>query len=83
MYLMARVFQHINRPHGIYVDIEQRFIKKPNGCSERGILWNELFQDAKRKNKDLIATAVDFSNAFGSILHDLIMSTLNQLNFPV
>jgi hypothetical protein len=28
-------------------------------------------------------TAIDFSNAFGSVPQDLIMSTVKQLNFPV
>jgi hypothetical protein len=52
-----------------------------NGCSEQGILLNALFQDAKRKSKDLTVTAIHLSNAFGSVPHDLIMSTLKQLNF--
>jgi hypothetical protein len=80
---MARAFQQMNLQHGIYVDAQKGFIKKTNGCSEHGILLNELFQDAKKKNKDLIVIAIDFSNAFGSIPHHLIMSALKQLNFPV
>jgi hypothetical protein len=44
---------------------------------------NELFQDAKRKNKDLVVTMIDFSNTFGSVAHDLIIPTLKQFNFPI
>jgi hypothetical protein len=44
---------------------------------------NELSQDAKRKSKDLIVTAIDFTNAFGSVPQELIMSMLKQLNFPI
>jgi hypothetical protein len=80
--LMTRVFQQMNLQQGIHVDAEKRFIKKTNGRSEHGILLIELFQDAKRKNKDLIVTVIHFSNAFGSVPHDLIMSSLRQLNFP-
>jgi hypothetical protein len=81
--LMARAFEQINLQHEIYVDAKKGFIKKTKGCSKHGILLNELFQDAKRKNKDLIVRAIDFSNAFGSVPHHLIMSTLKQLNFPI
>jgi hypothetical protein len=80
---MARAFQQVNLQHGIYVDAQKGFIKKTNICSEHGILLNELFQDAKRKNKDLIVTVIDFWNAFGSFPYGLIMSTVKQLNFPI
>jgi hypothetical protein len=80
---MARPFEQINLQHGIYVDAQKGFIKKTNGCSEHDILSNELFQDAKKKNKDLILTAIDFSNAFGPVPHDLIISMLKQFNFPI
>jgi hypothetical protein len=79
---MASAFQHMNLQHGIYVDAQKGFIKKTNRCSEHGILLNGLFQDVKRKNKDLIVTVIDFWNAFGSVPHDLIILTLKQLNFP-
>jgi hypothetical protein len=46
-------------------------------------LLNEQFQDAKRKNKDLIVTAIDLSNAFDFVPHGLIMSMLKQLYFPI
>jgi hypothetical protein len=79
--LMARAFQQMNSQHGIYADAQKDFIKKTNECSEQSIILKELFQDAKRKNKDLIVTAIDFTNAFGSAPHELIMSMLKQLNF--
>jgi hypothetical protein len=61
---MARAFQQINTQHRLYVDAQKGFTNKTNGCSEHGLLLNELFQDAKTKRNDLIMTAVDFSNAF-------------------
>jgi hypothetical protein len=30
----------------------------------------------------MVLTAIDFTNAFGSVPHDLIMSTMKQRNFP-
>jgi hypothetical protein len=71
----------MNLQEGICVDAQKAFIEKTNGSSERGILSNELFQDPKRKDKDLVVTAIDFSNVFDSISHDLIMLTLKQLTF--
>jgi hypothetical protein len=73
----------MNLQYGIFVDAQNGFIKKANGYSDHNILLKELFQDAKRQNKRLIVTAIDFSNAFGTVLHDLIMSTLKQFNFSV
>jgi hypothetical protein len=69
--------------HQIYADAKKGFIKRMNGRNEHSILLHELFENAKRKNKDLIVTAIDFSNAFDSIPHHLITSTLKQLNFPI
>jgi hypothetical protein len=79
---MARAFQQVNAQYGIYADAQKGFNQNTNGCSELSIMLNELFQDAKRKSKDLIVTAIDFTNAFGSVPHEIIMSTLKQLNFP-
>jgi hypothetical protein len=72
----------MNLQHGIDNDVQKGFIKKTNGCSEHRIILNELFQNAKRKHKDLIVTSIDFENAFGSVPYALIMSVLKQMNFP-
>jgi hypothetical protein len=80
---MVRACQQVNFQYGIYVDRQNDFIKKTGGCSEHRILLNELFQDTKSKNKNLLVAAIDFSNAFGSVPHNLIISTLKQLNFPI
>jgi hypothetical protein len=80
--LMARAFQAANKRYGLYSDRQKGFIQKTNGCSENAIMLNELFHDANRKHKDLIATTIDFTNAFGSVPHQLILSTLKQRRFP-
>jgi hypothetical protein len=81
--LIARTFQQVNSRHGIYTDVQKGFIKKTSEYSEHSIIWNELFQDAKRKRKDLIITAIDITNVFGSVPHELIMSMLKQFNFLI
>jgi hypothetical protein len=74
--LLARAFQDINARYGIFTDPLNGFIKKTNGCSEHGIMLNELFLDARRSHKGLVMTTIDFTNAFGSVLHELIMLTM-------
>jgi hypothetical protein len=80
--LMARAFQQVNSKYDIYEDVQNGFIKKSIGCSEHSIKLKELFQKAKCKGTELIITAIDFTNAFGSVPHKLIMSMLKMLNFP-
>jgi hypothetical protein len=44
-------------------------------------MLNELFLDSRRRHKSLMMTTIDFTNAFGSVPHELIMSTVRQRNF--
>jgi hypothetical protein len=74
--LLARAFQDINARYGGFTDPQKGFIKKTNGCSEHGIMLNELFLDARRRHKGLVMTTIDFANAFGSVSHEPIMSTM-------
>ncbi|MDR3078594.1 MAG: hypothetical protein LBU15_00990 [Rickettsiales bacterium] len=80
--LLTRVFQDINARYGIFTYPQKGFIKKTNGCSEHGIMLNELFLDARRGHNGLVMTTIDFTNAFGSVPHQLIMSMMRQRNFP-
>jgi hypothetical protein len=67
----------------VFSDNQKGFIQKTNGCSEHGILLNELFQHVKRSKKSIALTAIDFTNAFGSVPHEMIMSTMRQRGFPM
>jgi hypothetical protein len=80
--LMARSFQETNAKYQLFSNHQKGFIKKTNGCSEHGIILNEICHDAYRNHKCLVITAIDFTNAFGSVPHDLILSNLKQRNFP-
>jgi hypothetical protein len=80
--LMSRCFQDLNSTYKLFSDHQKGFIKKTNGCTEHGIILNELFHDARRNNKELVITAVDFTNAFGSVPHELILSAMKQRNCP-
>jgi hypothetical protein len=80
--VMARSWQALNSKVHIYSDSQKGFIQKANGCSEHAILLNEILHQASRRHEDLIVTAIDFANAFGSVPHDLIMSVMKQRGFP-
>jgi hypothetical protein len=80
--LMARSWQATNRRVHLFSDTQKGFIQKTNGCSEHAIILNELLHDANRRNEALIVTAIDFTNAFGSVPHGLIMSAMRQRKFP-
>jgi hypothetical protein len=43
---------------------------------------NRAIEDARRKGKDFYLTTIDFTNAFGSVLRELILPTLKQRCFP-
>jgi hypothetical protein len=78
---MARATQATNSKADIYSDNQKGFIKKTNDCRKQGIILNELLHDANRNKQSLVATASDFTNAFGSVPHELIMSMMKQRNF--
>jgi hypothetical protein len=58
------------------------FIINTNGCSEHGMILSELLHNANRSHESLIVRAIDFTNAFGSVPHELIMSVMRQRRFP-
>jgi hypothetical protein len=80
--VMARMIQMMNLKIHIFSDNQKGFIKKTNGCSEHGIILNELLHNANRNQESLIMAAIDFANAFGSVQHDLSMAILRQRTFP-
>jgi hypothetical protein len=78
MCLIARAIQEMNSKFQNFSDNQKGFIKKMNGCSEYGIVLNELLQNVNRNKETLIVTVMDFTNAFGAVPHELIMSTMKQ-----
>jgi hypothetical protein len=80
--LLAKAIQGLNSRYHIFNDSQKGFIEKTNGCSEHAILLNELLNHANRQRKDLVTTAIDFTNAFGSVPHEMILSVMHQRGFP-
>jgi hypothetical protein len=80
---MAPAFRNVNSRTRVFSDSQKSFIQKTNGCSEHGIMLNELLDNAHRNREDLVVAAIDLTNAFGSVPHELIMSPIKQQDFPV
>jgi hypothetical protein len=80
--LMARAIQDINSRTKIFSETQKGSIQKTNGCSEHGIVLSELLYEAHRNKNNLVVTATHFTNAFGSVPHESILSTVRQQNFP-
>jgi hypothetical protein len=79
---------HFHTPHGEGISgrqlrrsCETGFIQKRSGYSEHGTSLNERLHNANRKKEDLIVTAIDFTNAFGSVSHEPILTTMQQRSF--
>jgi hypothetical protein len=79
---MARAFQDINSRIKSFSDAQKGFIQKINKRSEHGIILNELLYGAHRNRNNLAVTAIDFTNAFISVPHELIITTMRQRNSP-
>jgi hypothetical protein len=73
---MTRSWQAVNSKVHLFSDGQKSFIKKINGCSEHGIILNELLHDANQKKEPLIVTAINFAHTFRSVQHELIISAM-------
>ena len=80
--VVAEIIQEQNRIEEIFSNTQKGFISRCNGCTEHSIMINEIFNDARRMNKDVIAMTIDCTNAFGSVPLELITSTLRQRGIP-
>jgi hypothetical protein len=49
---------------------------------EHAVLTRELISHAQIHRKDLYMVQIDFSNAFGSVPHDLILSNMMAMGIP-
>ena len=80
--VIAEIIQERNHVEDIFSNTQKGFIARCNGCTEHSIMVNELFNDARRRNTNLITLTIDCTNAFGSVPLELITSTLQQRGIP-
>lgn len=61
---------------------EQKSARPSEGCYEHGFLLHSLVGDARRHQKKLFLSWLDLRNAFGSVTHDAVFTTLEHMGFP-
>ena len=60
----------------------QKSARPSEGCYEHTFLLQSLVLDAKRLQKNVCLAWLDLKNAFGSVLHDVLVITLSHLGVP-
>lgn len=60
----------------------QKGFRAVNGCGEHNFLAATLVDQARRKKRELHVVWYDLKNAFGSVPHDLLWSTLQRMGVP-
>jgi hypothetical protein len=71
--------QHSTNKLQIFSRTQKGFVQGQGGCMEHAVLTREMISHAKIHKKNLYMLQIDFSNAFGSVPHDLILSNLTAM----
>ncbi|XP_046856073.1 uncharacterized protein LOC124449166 [Xenia sp. Carnegie-2017] len=67
--------------NGILSD-EQKSARPSEGCYEHTFLLKSIVADSRRRKQKLCMAWLDIRNAFGSISHDVIRSSLQHIGVP-
>ena len=82
--LMSTLAKRITN-HAINHDLlspEQKSARPSEGCYEHAFLLESILNDARRQPRPLCLAWLDIRNAFGSIPHAALVTTLNHMGFP-
>jgi hypothetical protein len=74
--------QHSTNKLQIFSRAQKGFVQGQAGCMEHAVLTRELISHAQIHRKNLYMVQIDFSNAFGSVTHDLILSNMTAIGIP-
>ena len=61
---------------------EQKSARPSEGCYEHAFLLESIVNDARRQPRPLCLAWLDVRNAFGSIPHGALLTTLSHMGFP-
>ena len=61
---------------------EQKSARPSEGCYEHAFLLESIVNDARRQPRPLALAWLDIRNAFGSIPHSALLTTLSHMGFP-
>jgi hypothetical protein len=66
----------------IFSRAQKVFVQGQAGCMEYAVLIRELISHAQIHRKNLYVVQIDFSNASGSVPHDLVLSNMAAMGIP-
>ena len=78
----SKCIQIMNNRISIISNAQKGFKEGINGAAEHIETLNELISNARRKKQSIYITALDFTNAFGTVPHELITWVLKAKGFP-
>ena len=78
---MSRFMQRENSRHQLFASPQRGFISESGGPCDHIAALNELLYMAKRQNTECVLVAIDFTNAFGTVPHQLILDSLKRKGF--
>ena len=61
---------------------EQKSARPSEGCYEHAFLLESIVNDARRQPRPLCLAWLDIRNAFGSVPHSALLTTLTHMGFP-
>jgi hypothetical protein len=75
--------QHSYNKLQVFSRTQKGFVQGQAGCMEHAVLTREMISHAQIHRKNLYLVQIDFSNAFGSVPHDLILTNMAAMGFPM
>lgn len=80
--IQARLLKHMCTNDYLPKKYQKGFLPRVAGCLEHNSLLTECLRDARKNERQLTATWLDFENAFGSVRHELLLKALEWYNVP-
>ena len=78
----SKCISALNNNNRIINRVQKGFKMDINGASEHVETVNELINNAVRQKRSIYILSLDFTNAFGTVPHDLICWALKSKGFP-
>jgi hypothetical protein len=74
--------QHSSNRLQIFSRSQKGFVQAQAGCMEHAVLTREMISHATLHHRNLYMVQIDFSNAFGSVPHELILYNMYSTGLP-
>jgi hypothetical protein len=79
---VARAITAIATNSRLFDESQKGFVFGGPGCLEHSVMAEEILHDAQRRNTEAHLMALDFTNAFGSVPHQLFLDVMRMRGLP-